>query len=464
MDTIPPPNAAFSVSTIRPTAWRRACVTCTKAKRQCSKQVPRCRRCLDKGLLCTYPPPRRPEPSAAAGVGETSRSLHLPSAALHLDGGSAGAAPEDVANHLDVSEDPAFAFLQMTEADFDGLALPPEDRPSGGSQQTPAPSDALASPRGPWFLAPESWATMYTEPPPVALRETERSLKRYIEQVQLCMRQWVTEGHSPLHHRELHSFHMPRHTQDAYTAMTMYMSKTCETEATVHRILEDRVSQLLQDQAVEASLGNASGDGLSIFNRLSRVQSLLCYQLIRLFDGDIRMRGQAENLIPTLFSWNKQLLESAKESLGHPERFLASSPFDLNPQPNASYATGSSSLSPKAVWQAWIIAESVRRTWQATNVVQAVYQFFKRGWAECPGHLPSTLRRALWDAPSAYSWTKELRGGKDPLLLSSEQFSESCPTCFGDVWFVETHFPAKAMPIKLSRPRALIEEALNGKD
>ncbi|KAI1755285.1 hypothetical protein F4782DRAFT_443250 [Xylaria castorea] len=320
-----PPNEA------RPIAWRRACVTCTKAKRQCSKQVPRCRRCLEKGLLCTYPPPRRPGTSAAAGVEETS--LYLTNTALPLDDGLI-TVPEDAVNHLDVSGDSAFAFLQMTEADFEGLPMPTEDQPSRNPPQTSASSDALVNLRGLWFLSPESWQTEYTEPPATTSRETERSLKQYIEQAQSWMRQWVTENHSPLHHRELYSSMMPRHTQDAYTAMTMYMSKTRETEATVNQILEDRVSQLLQDQDVEASLGNASGDGLSIFNRLSRVQSLLCYQLIRLFDGDIRMRGQAENLIPTLCLWNNQMLESAKGSLGHPERFLASSPFDPNLQPN----------------------------------------------------------------------------------------------------------------------------------
>ncbi|KAI8956159.1 hypothetical protein F4801DRAFT_4338 [Xylaria longipes] len=413
-----PPNGPFLVS---PTAWRRACVTCSKAKRQCSKQVPRCRRCLEKNLPCRYPPPRRPETSAAAGVEETS--LHLTSTALHLDEGLV-TAPADVATHLGVSGDSAFDFLQMTEADVEGLALPPDDQPSGGSSETPASPDALVSQRGLWFLAPESWATVQTEPPTTTTIDTERALKQYIAQMQLCMRQWVTKGHSPLHHRELHTFHMPRHTQDAYTAMTMYMSKTRETEPTVYRILEDRVSQLLQDQDVEASLGNTNGDGMSIFNRLNYVQSLLCYQLIRLFDGDIRMRGQAENLIPILFSWNKQMLESAKDSLGHPERFLASSPFNPSPQPNASTATGSSSLSPKAIWQAWIIAESVRRTWQATNVMQATYLFLKCGFSECPGHLPSTLRRALWDAPSAYFWTKELSGGKDPLLLPMVRLEE----------------------------------------
>ncbi|RWA08202.1 hypothetical protein EKO27_g6906 [Xylaria grammica] len=315
----------------------------------------------------------------------------------------------------------------MTEADMENPVLPAELGATGGPLQAAVSPDTMVSLQGAWFLSPESWITEFTEPPSMTIRETEKSLRQYVEQVQSWMRQWVTEGHSPLHHRELYSFHMPRHTQDAYTSMTMYMTKTRDTEATVHRILEDRVSQMLQDQAVEASLGNASGDGLSIFDHLSRVQSLLCHQLIRLFDGDIRMRGQAEALIPTLFLWNKQMLESVKDSLRRPELFLVSSPFNVNLPPNTSRTAASSFFPPKAVWRAWIIAESVRRTWQVTNIVQEVYQFFKRGWSECPGRLPSTMRKTLWDAPSAYSWTRELKDGKNPLLIPLVGLEEILP-------------------------------------
>lgn len=208
--------------------------------------------------------------------------------------------------------------------------------------------------------------------------------------------------------------------------MVMYMNKTSETEATVHRILQDRVTQLLQDQATEESLAAAGGREPSIFDHLCRVQSLLCYQLIRLFDGDIRMCGQAEALIPTLYVWNKQLLESAKGSLAYPERFLTSTPSDVNFSGNTVNTAGSPVFSPKAVWRAWIVAESVRRTWQVASVVQEVYQFLKRGWAECPGRIPSTMRTALWDAPSAYSWMRGFSGGKDPLLVPMATLEEVC--------------------------------------
>ncbi|KAI0971440.1 hypothetical protein F4678DRAFT_84561 [Xylaria arbuscula] len=425
MDPIPSDTTALA-DTTRTIAWRRACVACTRAKRQCTKQVPRCRRCLEKQLQCTYLPPRRTE--LYGTVEAQGPPLHLNNTAIHPSG-SLTAASADVPDALGLLGDVTFDFRQMTEGNLETLGPPTGFDPSRCLAQATISSDGQVSLRDSWFLAPETWIAEFTEPPPATLRETERSLKQYIEQVQLWMRQWVTEGHSPLHHRELYSFHMPRHTQDAFSAMATYMGKTQANEPMVRQILEDRVSQLLQDQAVEASLPiSASGDRLSIFDHLSRVQSLLCYQLIRLYDGDIRMRGQAETLIPTLFLWNKQMLESAKESLRHPENFLASSPFDINLSPNASGTIEVNPVtSPKAVWRAWVVTESIRRNWQAANVVQEVYQFFKRGWSECPGRIRSTMRKALWDAPSEYSWTRELNSGKNPLLVSIAGLEEILP-------------------------------------
>lgn len=320
--------------------------------------------------------------------------------------------------------DSDLSFLQMTDTELESISWPIyDDGISGGlPQSTTVSSEALVNLRraSSWFLAPESWNVAFNEPPALTTQETEKSLKKYVEQVQSWMRQWVTEGHSPLHHREIYSSRMPRHTQDAYTAMTMYMGKTRETEAIVHRILENRVSQLIQDQDIVGASGGE--EAMSVFDHLSRVQALLCYQLIRLFDGDIRMRAQAEALIPTMTQWNKQMLEAVKDNLGRPERLLAASPFDTD-QLRHIYSFGATTPSPSAskaiLWHAWILAESVRRTWQ-TNVVQEVYLYFKRSWAECPGRLPTTMLKTLWDAPSAYAWTKELaEGERDPLLVST---------------------------------------------
>jgi len=468
MDIVPQNEWASAVTpTQAVTVWRKACVTCAQAKRQCTKQVPRCRRCLEKGLLCAYPPPRRPEAqitAAAQTQNDRTSSLLQPGTAAAVvplvnedEGPAEMAAPllDFIPDPIDIDVDmprgddhiPTFAFPEMTELELQSLRLlngyinnsispelslpqapPTTTSSSSSSSSSDAPVVSLIRDDAAWFLRPETWMTEFTEPPVMTTREIESSLKHFIEQVKVWMRQWVTDGHSPIHHRELYTFDMPRHTQDAYTAITMYYNyttsstKTRDSEATVHRILEDRVTQLLQEQAVDELSSRGDTSEASIFKRLSRVQALLCYQVIRLFDGDIRMRAQAEALIPVLFAWNKQMLETVKESLGHPERFLVSSPYDPNslfatPNTTTTTTTADSSSSPKATWRAWILAESVRRTWQVTGIVQESYQFLKRGWSECPGHLPSTMRKTLWDARSASAWAAKLQDGGDPLLL-----------------------------------------------
>ena len=37
-----------------PQSLRKACHACTEAKRRCTPQLPKCPRCLEKGLACTY--------------------------------------------------------------------------------------------------------------------------------------------------------------------------------------------------------------------------------------------------------------------------------------------------------------------------------------------------------------------------------------------------------------------------
>lgn len=223
------------------------------------------------------------------------------------------------------------------------------------------------------------------------------SLQRFVDCIQSWLRQWVTAGSSPLHHWYLYKETMPRHVQDAYTAITMYAARTPETQPTVSRVLDDRATQLLQDQALETTM---SGRQMDVFDHLSRVQSLLVYQSIRLFDGDVRMRAQAEALIPALFLWSKQLLECAKDNLARPARFLAS--FATS----NFYSNAGGDHVDDVLWRAWVLVESVRRTWLVANCLQETYLYMKRGWGECPGRVTFTMRAGLWEAPSPYAWSR----------------------------------------------------------
>lgn len=274
-----------------------------------------------------------------------------------------------------------------------------------------------------WFLAPESWVADYTLPEMEPEVVEHAILQRFVDGMQKWLREWATRGSSPLHHWHLYRERMPRHVQDAYTAVAAYhAARTPAARSTVARVLDDRVAQLLQDQALGTSLPTGRQE-LDVFDHLSRVQALLAYQAIRLFDGDVRMRAQAEAMIPTLFLWSKQLLEAAKDGLARrPARFLAA--FTASRAASAGgfsrITSSGGDASEDALWRAWVLVESVRRTWLAANYLQEIYLHLKRGWGECPGRVMFTMRAGLWEAPSPYAWARACRE-RGALFLATKQ-------------------------------------------
>ncbi|KAI1806614.1 hypothetical protein F4811DRAFT_509704 [Daldinia bambusicola] len=388
--------------------WRRACVGCTKSKRQCTKAVPACRRCATKGIPCTYPPARQSNSRHINAGADVDAAAAMSSAPA---GGSANLLP--ITSHGNVdgigSGDVDYYPLQLTQSDLvaDMLlrtaAYGP--RPSIGDK-----SSAVST--GLWFLAPESWVTDRAACPNTTVLTQDRMLQRFISSVQDWLRRWVTDGGSPLHHHHLYRERMPRCVQDAHSAVALYHMTTCsnaETRATTARVIEDRVTQLLADQALDDTL--RTGEGMDIFDHICRVQSLLAYQTIRLLDGDIRMRAQAEALIPTLFLWTQQLLDSTKDSLTQPARFLA----DI-----AASCPVAASSDDNVLWSAWILVESTRRTWLVANYIQETYLYMKHGWSECPGRVPNTMHGRLWDATSAHAWSKACRE-VNTVLISTQR-------------------------------------------
>ncbi|KAI2619945.1 hypothetical protein GGR54DRAFT_109132 [Hypoxylon sp. NC1633] len=405
--------------------WRRACAACTKAKRQCTKGVPACRRCVDKGIQCAYPPTRRHAPlveAETAGITPSSSSspgtiegFENPPPVTHDSNNSSGNndSTADVgAGGLD------FPPLQLSQSGPVG-ADTADPQPSFDRNREAAAFAAAASAET-WFLTPESFDADHTLPPSQPESIQEQIHQRFISGIQRWLRQWVASGSSPLHHRALYREEMPRVVQDAYTGVAAYDAAEAGAGAHAARVLDDRVTQLLQDQALEASLMSAGGREPRLFDHICRVQALLTYQTIRLFDGDVRMRAQAEALIPTLFLWIRELLQSARRNLAYPARFLASfaDSSGLGPSPGLGptlgsgsdgSGSGSASVGEDAVWRAWILVESARRTWLVANYVQEIYLYMKQGWGECPGRVTITMRAGLWDATSSYAWSRACR-------------------------------------------------------
>lgn len=326
----------------------KACSACAKARRKCSKQRPQCLRCLTRGIKCHYPPSK---PKQFVRIEQNTSDAIIPS---HQ--------PPSMPSPLDLS----FPFID----------------------------DSLASW---WFAAPSTWnidASLRTLP----LRLTSADLDRPLFKVISWLRQWVETGSCPLMHNCMWRDCFPAPVRDAYLALSAYMHKTPLNAHVVHRVLED--------SAVGLVAGGLMADAdvtVNALHNLGRVQALLVYQCIGVYDGDARLRRLAERHVPVLEAWVVVLMQQASQSLcsGSPI-FTAAGAEKTRNVPQRDH-----------LWYTWILTESVRRLWLVIAGIQGLYKVLVMSSdvrvsaaAACLGGTMFTSRKGFWEAKSASSWEK----------------------------------------------------------
>lgn len=235
------------------------------------------------------------------------------------------------------------------------------------------------------------------------------------------------------------------------------MAKNDVNSYVIFRSLDNRVRELGQ-----------SAMPTDMRELLARAQALLLYHIIRIFDGDIRAREQAEEvthyLEESIDALAAHVSFSDEEPSGDPDSTIETlpSPSQEHPRPlqeppsqtcttNYSFsypcipstpppvpaAAQSASLEPRpeqvpilpvsprrSFWDTWIFEESARRTWILTYFLIQMYRLIKGNVpVTCDGkltHHPFTVSAHLWQAPDplsfATAWkTKEhfmVKGGK----------------------------------------------------
>lgn len=432
----------------------KACESCAKSKRKCGKESPRCHRCASRGLECVYPLPTRPsafvrlqDPPASAATTPAPAPVTMPMSAA-----------KDIGRPLDMW-DPSvlLSFAPTSSSLFDGINDAPTN--TGMDLELGPPSALLpyapAKQLSPgWFMSPDSWKVEHDLPhyrdPMPASPYSRIALKAFLTTGQGWLSDWISTGGTAYIHKQLYSFRLPRSVQDAYTSVALYLLRTDENEDMVHRTIQDRSAQLLQDEE-----RHTTSSSLDPFSHLARVHALLTYQIICLLDGDIRLRGLAEERIPTMMAWLKQMLESvsfasqltpsgssgamaAARGLGlgivDVMDAATSSTWATPPGPGGAFtasttpaatttSTPSSTTTSSAgngartfpfnpssqeevLWHAWVFTESVRRTWVFAQGLHTVYDVMLKGWTICAGALRMTTASGAWDAPTSYAWAK----------------------------------------------------------
>ncbi|EXL75648.1 hypothetical protein FOPG_09497 [Fusarium oxysporum f. sp. conglutinans race 2 54008] len=349
----------------------KACKACQSSKRKCTKQQPKCRRCDLRGLDCLYEPlPNNFVYQATQNCGGQASQL--------------AAFPE--AQLLQSGQDDSWSELVDIEVES-----------HMGHQSTPG-TISLEDLKVAWFLDPDSWRT-------VPIQESNRAhlttdmIRGLLYQTRDWLSDWTRSGSNVFVHHELYRNSLPDCISDAFTTLSSYLSRTPETNEMVLRIAEQNAERLL----VSEDGRRTAGDTL---NSLSRVQALLVYCTIRLLDGDLRQRHKAEQHLQTLQDWTKEMMNDALKATNNGDMIMKNHLTNVSPQ----YFTLPLLLgqfSPgQLLWHSWVLSESIRRTWCVSMGLQSGYELLKTESGPCYGTLPITTRKGLWEARSAFTWTK----------------------------------------------------------
>lgn len=358
----------------------KACRACAIAKRRCGKQTPHCLRCRTRGLECTYPSTKpssfvlcREEPlyiEFATPPEVRSQSPLLHSHCLQTGGVGGG------------------RLSSGLRFDFSGL--------SGGLIDDHFFSE--------WFASLDKWQ--------IRLPSTDQGsiyvpdLQRFITRIFRWLAEWVKKGSNSFIHPQLYRTRSPRCVQDAYSALSCYFHRTESNEHIAFRIIEDRVKMLVAEYGIPSAGSpddTTTSTPLDPLEHVARVHALLVYQIIGLYNGDIRLRHLSETYLPVLSSWMQDMVlhNSQTASLG---RYLISPT-----QEQAGVCLGSSYASEREdlLWYSWILAESTRRTWVVASGIQLVFTALQQKSVDsCQGGMMITTRQGIWEAQSSVAWEK----------------------------------------------------------
>jgi hypothetical protein len=252
------------------------------------------------------------------------------------------------------------------------------------------------------FFAPETWSISRAVDTSVRAVPSKAAMKKYVAILQSWFERWITTGSNPFIHHRLYSANFPACVQIAYATLASYIYRTPANTEKVLQIVEDRSNDLLRDNgAVLERIGaenwtDGGEQDVDLLMQLSRLHALMVYQIIGLFDGDIRSRHVAEGHMAVQDSWADKLLLAGKALRN--THAATTPPFEC---------LSDSYICSQKQWCLWVLSESVRRTWLVAVSLISTYSALQQRWALCPGGIMYTKRSGLWNARSATEWEKQ---------------------------------------------------------
>ncbi|KAF9885989.1 hypothetical protein FE257_012167 [Aspergillus nanangensis] len=332
---------------------RKSCEACKSAKRRCDLALPACLRCARRNIPCIYPG-RQP-------VRWNEMNMDFISTPSQPYTPSQDAIDFALPDLPDVGPLP-LADSHLSLNDFDPIS---QFTYLGAS--TDIPLDIVKS------------RTRTLRPVSAIIA---KRLQFAVDLLNEAPKMMVLENKTPWCHQQLYKGGMPKTMQDAYACCALYIAKNEINAPVILASFESRIQELL-----------SSPVSTSPIETLSHTQALVLYQIMRLFDGDIRARASAESLMPVL----EQSAVSLIGQIEFPDITFANSelPATIHPVMES--------------WDSWVFQESARRTVLFSFYLIQIYKFFQGEEAlQCDGRLGLIhswyLSAHLWNAQSAFDF------------------------------------------------------------
>lgn len=319
---------------------RKSCTACVKSKRRCDLEFPFCTRCLVKGLACAYPTPS-PGRDRRLVVRQASPVPAPGSASVEIgDFGAAGLMPFNGAD-ADLRGGGQNGRPLLSASAISGSSSSGSSPDSGTWQDELAISASLLLDRVAFDqprLPVEPCRTLWPEiTAPSYLNDAQ---VRYVLQ---ALRSFVPSmaytGSTPFLHQNLWQRYQPEAYQDCVSLSGLYLCKTSANTPLITSSINVKIARL-----------RAMSGSWDLVEHLAAVQTLIIYQIIRLFDPSLNDQAQAQKHNHLLETWAAHLW---KRSFNEPAML-------------------------GNCYETWVFNESLRRTIMMSVFVRCAWSLYTR--------------------------------------------------------------------------------------
>lgn len=242
----------------------RSCHACIKAKRRCKAGLPKCERCLNKGLECLY--------------------VNQPLVS-HVEGRQHFA--HRITNHED-SRDyrQVESRMKWTARDMEFFYF----------SQISTPLDLVRQ----WCYSNFAGTSLTVYEPALPVMEWRKDLATVhflATHLKAFPITFSREAKTPFIHPTLYSEWLPKQIKDTYAICRSYSFSIDNNEEFCFRNLHQKVDELIEGYPASYSFSDL----------LASLQSLILYLLICLFDKDPQQRRFAEGHVSRLNQWTRRL-------------------------------------------------------------------------------------------------------------------------------------------------------------